>query len=264
MARRQRQSVQLAAGLRCDALSGPEAESRVVDTVLNAIRDLHVRPGARLVERELALTSGASRSAVRNGLLRLAQSGLVELRANRGATIATSSPEEARQVFEARHVIENSLIRQLAGTATPASVAPLRSLVEDERQAYAANRFADARHLSRGFHLLLAELAGNRLLLGYLRDLIDKQPLLSWSSDRRAACFCGNAAHAKIAAAVERGDADAAVELNAEHLRELERMLSADRNGPPVDEARGDEPESPPPIKALSRRKPTSPRGFPA
>ena len=196
--------------------------------VLNAIRDLRVRPGARLVEREIALGSGASRLAVRNGLLRLAESGLVELSPNRGATIATSSPREAHYVFEARQIIEAAVLRQLTKTATAEAIARLRSFVEDERQAYAAGRIADARRLSREFHLLLAELGGNTVLSGFLMDLIEKQPLLPWWQNRSRECFCGNDAHAGIVAAIECADADAAVERNSRHLDELESRLIAE------------------------------------
>ena len=228
MVRTQRKSVPLGPGLRRAPSSGPEAENRVVATVLNAIRDLRVRPGARLVEREIALSSGGSRLAVRNGLLRLAESGLVELSPNRGATIATSSPREAHYVFEARQIIEAALLRQLARKATAEAIARLRSFVEDERQAYAAGRIADARRLSREFHLLLAELGGNTVLSGFLKDLIEKQPLLPWWQNRSRACFCGNDAHAGIVAAIECADADAAVERNSRHLDELESRLIAE------------------------------------
>lgn len=216
-----------------DVASGPEAEQRVISAVLEAILDLKLAPGARLVERELALSSGASRSAIRNGLLRLAQSGLVELNPNKGATIATCGPREAREIFDARVVIESSLITALSEKATGDDVARLEAFVEDERQAYAAGRMQDARYLSRGFHLLIADLAGNRVLANFLRELINKQPLLSWSGKNSHSCFCGNQAHSAIVAAIAAGDAPKAGELNAEHLRELERRLIADRGKAP-------------------------------
>jgi DNA-binding GntR family transcriptional regulator len=211
------------------ALSGPEAEERVVAAVVEAILSHRIAPGARLVERELGLAAGANRSAIRNGLMRLAHSGLVELSPNRGATIAMCSPEEARQVFAARIVIEASIVQELAGKATAEDIARLRAFVEEERRTYQAGKMEDARHLSRRFHLLLAELAGNQVLTGFIRDLINRQPLLSWSKPDTKPRFCGNHAHSDIVDAIERGDGDAAARLNSEHLGELERELRADR-----------------------------------
>jgi DNA-binding GntR family transcriptional regulator len=219
----------------------------VVDAVLAAVREQRLSPGARLVERELALTAGASRLAVRNALLRLAGTGLVELSPNRGAAIARCSDGDAHHIFEARHVIEAALLRSLASRATPEAVARLAGFVEDERQAYAAGRVADARRLSREFHCLVADLAGNPVLTRVLRQLIDKQPLLTWFHGGARPCFCGNAAHALVADAVARGDAERAVEINAEHLAELERRLLEE----PGDEE--DAPERRPRRKARAR-----------
>lgn len=228
-------------GLRRRAQSGPEAEDRVVAAVVQAILNLKITPGARLIERELALASGASRSAIRNGLLRLAQSGLVELSPNKGATVAMCSPEEAREIFEARIVIEESIVRRLVERATDGDISRLSGFVEDERQAYAAGRMEDARHLSRKFHLLLAELAGNKVLKNFIHDLINKQPLLSWSRASRR-CFCGNPAHADIVDAIACRDVEAATRLNVDHLRELERMMVADISHEADDPPREDKP----------------------
>jgi DNA-binding GntR family transcriptional regulator len=221
-------------------MSGPEAEERVVQAVVEAILSHSIPPGTRLVERELAKASGASRSAIRNGLLRLAQAGLVELSPNKGASIAQCSPEEARHIFEARIAIETSTARVLAKHMTESERAQLEAFVEEERRAYDAGRMEDARHLSRRFHLLLAELAGNPVLAGFVRDLINRQPLLSWGRRDHKPRFCGNDAHKAIVAALAAGDGEKAARLNAEHLSELETELGADRDTvePAKEEAR--------------------------
>lgn len=219
-----------------DPASGPEAEGRVVNAVLADVSDLRLRPGARLVERELALTAGVSRLAVRNALLRLAGAGVVELRRNKGASIARCSDAEGRHIFEARHIVEAAVLRRLASAPAPDATARLAAFVDDERQAYAAGRITDARRLSREFHLLLAELAGNPALARFLRQLIDKQPLASWSRGGARPCFCGAAAHASIVEAIAGGEPERAVALNAEHLAELERKLI---------EEEADEPDGP-------------------
>ncbi|MEO5324480.1 GntR family transcriptional regulator [Mesorhizobium sp. CC13] len=211
------------------AMSGPEAEQRVVQVIVEAILGHRIAPGTRLIERELGIASGASRSAIRNGLVHLAHAGLVELSPNKGATIAMCSPDEARQIFDARIVIENSTVRTLAGMVTQDGLARLRAFVGDERKAYEDGRMEDARHLSRRFHLLMAELAGNDVLTSVIRDLINRQPLLSWSRPDTKRRFCGNHAHAEIVAAIAAGDGEDAARLNTEHLRALERELGADR-----------------------------------
>lgn len=210
-------------------MSGPEAEQRVVEVIVEAVLSHRIAPGARLIERELGIASGASRSAIRNGLVRLAHAGLVELSPNKGATIAMCSPDEARQIFDARVVIEVSTVKTLAENITEDALARLRAFVDEERQAYGANRIEDGRHLSRRFHLMLAELAGNDVLTGVIRDLINRQPLLSWSRPDTKQRFCGNHAHAEIVEAIAMGNGEEAARLNTAHLRALESVLGADR-----------------------------------
>lgn len=211
------------------AMSGPEAEQRVVQVIVEAILNHRIEPGARLIERELGIASGASRSAIRNGLVRLAHAGLVELSPNKGASIAMCSPDEARQIFDARVVIETSTVKALAQKVTENELARLCAFVDSERQAYEDGRMEDARHLSRRFHLLIAELAGNDVLTSVVRDLINRQPLLSWSRPDTRQRFCGNHAHAEIVEAIAAGNGDEAARLNTAHLRALERELGADR-----------------------------------
>ena len=232
MSSTQTKNDRLGYGFGRPAPSGPDAENRVVASILAAIRDFRMRPGARLIEREIALASGASRLSVRNALLRLADLGLVTLNRHRGATVAACTRSDAHATFEARHVVETAILRKLAASANDDTLERLLNFVDDERQAYAANRIIDARRLSREFHLLLAELAGNRELAAFLKTLIDKQPLLSWSSEAAQGCFCGNAAHAEIVAAIGRREAEVAVAVNDAHLEELERRLAAEEIPP--------------------------------
>lgn len=212
------------------SMSGPEAEERVVSAVVEAILGHRIAPGTRLIERELANYAGASRSAIRNGLLTLAHAGLVELSPNKGATIAMCSPEEARQIFEARIVIEAAVLDILAHSLDDAGRTKLAAFIDEEHAAYEAGRMEEARHLSRRFHLLVAELSGNDVLTGFVRDLINRQPLLSWTREARKSRFCGNEAHQRIADALARGDGAEAARLNTEHLRELELELRTDRD----------------------------------
>ncbi len=211
------------------AMSGPDAEQRVVSAVVDAILNHRIGPGERLIERELANYSGASRTAIRNGMLKLAHAGLVELSPNRGATIAMCSPDEAREIFEARIVIEEASLAKIAGRLSASGLKQLDDLVDRERRTYEAGEMEEARHLSRRFHLLCTELAGNDVLTRIIRDLINRQPLLSWTRPQSAPRFCGNTAHSAIVSALAQGDGAEAARLNTEHLRELERELDADR-----------------------------------
>ena len=68
----------------------------------SAILERALLPGMKLPEDSLGERFGASRTIVRQALERLAAEGLVELRHNRGAAVASPSLEEAQDLFGLR------------------------------------------------------------------------------------------------------------------------------------------------------------------
>jgi DNA-binding GntR family transcriptional regulator len=71
----------------------------ICSALRSAILERILLPGMKLTEDLLGERFGASRTLVRQALERLAAEGLVELRRNRGAAVATPSLEEARDLF---------------------------------------------------------------------------------------------------------------------------------------------------------------------
>lgn len=209
--------------------SGPEAEDRVVRVVVAAIHEHRLSPGSRLIERELAEAADAGRMAVRNGLRRLSEAGLVDLSPNRGATVMQWSQGDMEQIFEARIINEEAALLKLAGQMTDDHRVRLETIVREECAAYDEGHIEIARHLSRRFHMTFTELAGNSLIARFVKDLIDCQPLLSSGRAGRASSFSGTAAHIKTLAALVRGDGAEAASVNTALLRSLQSELALDR-----------------------------------
>jgi DNA-binding GntR family transcriptional regulator len=206
--------------------SGPDAEERVYNAILQAILDHRLAPGTKLVELELSQILKASRGAVRIALLRLKHDLLVELRPNRGAVIANPSIKEARDIFEARRVIEATIVRKVADNKTDKGLDRLRHFLSEEKQAYIQGDLSRAQRLSRMFHIVLAELADNQILNRYLENLICRQPLLVLAHIGSQLQYCGAHEHEHVVEALERGDGDAAVRCMLDHLQTLEDKLS--------------------------------------
>jgi DNA-binding GntR family transcriptional regulator len=75
-----------------------------------AIIEQALEPGAKLPEDAIGERFGASRTIVRSALGRLAAEGLVELRRNRGAAVATPAWEDARDTFDVRLGLERLVV----------------------------------------------------------------------------------------------------------------------------------------------------------
>ena len=204
--------------------SGPEAEERVVRIVSQALHRHRIRPGDRLVERELSLAANASRLAVRNALLRLAQAGLVDLNRNKGASVVECSPDLAHQIMSARIVNEEAALRSLAGRLDDAGRARLEATLRAEAAAYDDGRLEEGSLRAREFHITFTELAGNVMISRFVRELIDCQPLLAGRSAHLPA-LSGVPAHTKTLAALARGDGEAAAAINSALLSEIEKSL---------------------------------------
>ncbi|EPN68539.1 GntR family transcriptional regulator, partial [Pseudomonas syringae pv. actinidiae ICMP 19101] len=74
----------------------------VYEHIFDAILEQRLAPGTKLSEEALGEIFGVSRTIIRRALSRLGHEGVVLLRPNRGAVVASPSVEEARQVFFAR------------------------------------------------------------------------------------------------------------------------------------------------------------------
>jgi DNA-binding GntR family transcriptional regulator len=108
--------------------------AQAVEVLRTAILTLNLAEGERLVERELIERLGVSRTTVREALRELESEGLVEVIPQRGAVVATISPTDASDLYDARVAIEALIVRRFVERADDACVEDVHEAVE----AYAA------------------------------------------------------------------------------------------------------------------------------
>ena len=207
-------------------------EAHIYKTVFDSIMNQRLTPGTKLPESALCELFGVSRSIVRRVLQKLAHDHMVDLRLNRGAIVATPSPEETRQIFEARRALESAIVRLATSNATSADFADLRAQLQAEHAAmHGADQPSWAR-LASAFHLRLGQLARNPILAGYLNEIVSRCSLIVALYQPWGNASCEHDEHAQIVACMERGDADGASALMEEHLLELERNICLRQNAP--------------------------------
>lgn len=207
-------------------ISNPDDRAGAIrDHLRDAIVDHRLAPGTKLSEVEVGKLFDVSRTVVRGALQALAFEGLVRTERNRGAFVANPSPEEARQIFDTRRVIEPELARLAAERITSAEVARFRDLLQEEDQLMASRgpmaRRAEIR-ASGDFHLLLATVAGNAILLRFMEELVARSSLVIALYGRTGASSCAHGEHGRILDRLERRDASGAVALLVEHINHIE------------------------------------------
>lgn len=211
------------ATIRKSVDAAPEHE--IYERIVGAIIEHRLPPGTQLIEEKLAAIFGVTRSRVRNVLARLAHEKLVTLHRNRGAFVAAPSVEEARDVFGARRLLEPGLLARVIERATTRDIAALRAHVRKESAARKANDRRAIIRLSGEFHLLLAEVAGNALVLDMLRELSSLTCLIIILYDAPALPACPHEEHGEITDAIEKRDLARAAELMVRHLEHVESSL---------------------------------------
>lgn len=202
------------------ALRSPRAAT-VYRALLDAILDHRLAPGTRLPEDEIGAVYGASRTLVRSALEALSHEGVVHIEPNRGAMVAHPTVHEARSVFEARQLIEPRVAAAAAERAGEGDIATLAASVEAEHAALHAGEHRRAIVLSGAFHIAIADIAGQPVYAGFVRELVARSSLIISLYWRRREATCGSPAHGTLIAALAAHDAPRAAAVMEEHIADL-------------------------------------------
>jgi DNA-binding GntR family transcriptional regulator len=201
------------------------ADLRVHLALYQAIIDHKIPPGTPLLEDSLSAAFKVSRTVIRKALQRLAHERLVDLVPNKGASVAKPSAEEARQVFEARREIEQTLVKRAINHASDAKLKELANLAKTEQQAHEQGRKSQRLKLSGDFHRQLAEISGNAVLQAFLAELVSRSSLIIALYESPGAVPCSHTEHLEIANAIMARDTARAVQHMDNHLRHIEAQI---------------------------------------
>jgi DNA-binding GntR family transcriptional regulator len=194
---------------------------QVVDGLREAIVEMRLPPGRRLIERELVEQIGVSRTTIREVLRQLTAEGLVENIPQRGAVVAAVSPEQAEEIYEVRAALEGLAARRFVKYATEEHRAELRrALVEVERVTIDGGDIHAMLKAKDRFYDALLTGSCNETVRSVLSALQARVTALRATSLSRP----GRPPHAAaeiraIVEALEARDADTAAEACAVHLR---------------------------------------------
>lgn len=192
-----------------------EIERMIVDGELAA--------GEKLNELALSNAMGVSRGTVREAIRSLADSGLIDLIANRGAFVHETTLEEVRNLYELRGAIFGmacaAAARRVGAGAEPKLVAALERNLEQMRTTQAKTDPARYYALNIEFHDLLLHGAGNPKAKVMYDNLVKEMHLFR----RKGLSIATNIArsieeHDKIVRAVAAADAEAARIAALDHI----------------------------------------------
>lgn len=211
--------------MKVHQIHGPESalddEQMIVDRIYSAVMQQTLAPNTKLSESTICASFGVGRMKARRALLLLSSQGIVDLRSNRGAFVASPGQKDADEIFEARIHIEPSLIAQVAERIDEEGLRQLTDHIEREAAARQAENRQDVIRLSGEFHVLVAKVSGNGFLTRTLRELVTRTSLIVALFGAGEASCCRDDEHEKILQAIKARDARKASDLIREHLEHI-------------------------------------------
>ncbi len=215
-------------------LAGASAAGRVEAELRRAIIALELPPGTRLSEQEIALKYGVSRQPVREALIALARTGLVDVQPQRGTVVVKFSVRKMMEARFIREAVEVAIVREACMAFSPQSRQRIADLLEIQEKAAGGDDHASFQRYDELFHVELTEGVGMPLAWEAIRDIkahMDRVCQLTLPGTEVMLSLVEQ--HRRIMAAVDAQDAAQAQLAMRHHLTEILRALpEAEANHP--------------------------------
>ena len=190
-----------------------------------AIHEHRLAPGTKLVEEDVGDIYGVSRTVVRAALQKLSHERLVTMKRNRGAFVSEPTIREAREVFEARSLLEPRTARSAADRMTPADLDILSRHIDAEHAALHSGDMGRALRLSGLFHIEIARIADQGTIYNFVTQLVAQSSLVIALYWQRRSALCESHAHHALLRALSDRDGAQAEDLMKGHLLDLVSSL---------------------------------------
>lgn len=233
------------------AVSAVVREAEVVKAVQEDIIFGRLAPGTRITEDALlAQFPDASRHLVRQALFQLGRMGVVVHERNKGATVRSLAPDEVRELYALREVLQRQAALLIPLPAPRALVDRLLEIHAEYGAHVEAGHLPGVHELNDRFHLELFGACGNRYLVEAIqlymqkslpvragqhitRRIVDGRPT---AEPDRAKLERSRSEHRLMIDMLRGDDRWALAQLCVEHLRPSEaeylaRISETDRSG---------------------------------
>jgi DNA-binding GntR family transcriptional regulator len=199
---------------------------RVYVALREAIVSKRLAPGETVTEAKLAAQLGISKTPVREALLKLRESRLVEPNGRRGLRIVQPSIDAVRDAVQIREGLEGIAARLAAERADSNQRDRILKAAQASYQGDAPIAHDDKSDWDWHFHDLVSAAAGNE----HLRQMIADVRAFTETLQRRDVHFDNTRMratelHLEVAAAISEGRADQAEDAMRRHFVEMREKL---------------------------------------
>lgn len=209
--------------------SVPTLSAEAYERLRRAVVEGELRPNQRLVEAELVERFEIGRTPIREALQRLAVDGL--LSRQRGWVVREHTPDEIRQIYEARAALEGFAARLATERATDEELAKISQIHYSHGDDPAAISREDLAQMNDEFHAAIAATARNPHMEELIRHGMDlffnRRTAALFSDEEARASVTG---HERLLAALTARDGEGADVCARQHvLQALDVTLAKTR-----------------------------------
>lgn len=183
------------------------------------IVELELKPGTRLSEQDIATRLGVSRQPVREALIKLANSRLIEIRPHRGTVVARISAREMTEALFVRQSVEIAVVAKAAQNFDPWERKRIDSLLAEQENDATKLDHAGFREHDEAFHIAIAKGAGVGIAWIAIADMkshMDRVCNMTMRDEADMVRRVGE--HRAIMAAIDAHDVAGAQAAMAKHL----------------------------------------------
>lgn len=158
-----------------DTSGKPKVRITQASAIRHAIEDEilsgKLKPGSAIDEDEIAARFNVSRTPIREAMLQLQQSGLIDKQPRRPATVMKLDLPRLVHMYEAVSELEALCARFAANRITPAEREELQRVHERAAEALAKGDQTEYARCGRKFHLIIMQATHNSVLVETVNNL---------------------------------------------------------------------------------------------
>lgn len=199
----------------------------IYTTLRDLITGLRLVPGSRVTESQLADYFDVSRTPVRAALQRLETEGFLTIKAKQGCFIRNIDMLEISHYYDVRVVLENLVLEEVARKKDHSALRELAEQWDPQALHFGLEINDDLKIAEENFHLQLAKISGNGVLVQYLSDVNDHiraMRRLGWPDSKSVTDTYEE--HFRICDYLLRGDLDNARGEMTNHIRKSQDQAS--------------------------------------
>lgn len=179
----------------------------------------------------IAKHMGVSITPVREAILDIEHSGLIEIIRNRGFRVLSISDEDLDEIRDLREMLEVPAMAMVVRNATDAELLSLRPILE-RMQVASEHDLTEFLRIDQAFHIRLMELTGNRRLVRLVENLRDQTRLYGIAALLREGALTETMQeHHNILDALIKRDAELAVALMGKHINHTRGIWAGRKEG---------------------------------